>query len=257
MGTVYFGRGQTTAVLGQDIWPNPFRTVTTARSRNLRNAGIAGIKLAVSPAIPKWRRQFSNALGREAQLKDGAKRIEMLRSNWFPAGIRGGARPEAISALLHRSLMEKLASSGGASILYTHLGAIPALPAKERERLRAVLAGFLECCADLSILVRTTAQLLDFSLLRRFVRIRKIPEGGHTRLEISLSCPDYLENRLGSFLGESGFTIMVSSTDEPEVEICDIPAFRHAQCPTITGERPGLWRVQFPLLFQKLPASIR
>jgi hypothetical protein len=257
MGTVYFGRGQTTAVLGQDTWPNPFRAVTSAQSRSLRNAGIAGIKLAVSPAIPKWRRQFSNVLGQEAQLKDGAKRIEMLRSNWFPAGIRGGARPEAIGALLHRSLMERLASSGGASILYTHLGAIPALPAKERERLRTVLAGFLECCADLSILVRTTAQLLDFSLLRRFVRIRKIPAGGHARLEISMSCPDYLRNRLGGALGESGLTIMVPGTDEPEVEIRNIPAFRHAQGPTVTGERPGLWRVQFPLSFQELPPSIK
>lgn len=256
MGTVYFGRGQTTAVLGQDIWPNPFRAVTSVSSRNLRNAGIAGIKLAVSPAIPKWRRQFSNALAREAQLKDGAKRIEMLRSNWFPAGIRGGARPEAITALLHRSLMERLASSGGASILYTHLGSIPAMPAKERERLRAVLTGFLDCCADLSILVRTTAQLMDFSLLRRFVRIRKIPEGGHPRLEISLSCPDYLRNRLGEFLGESGLTIMVFSTDEPEVEICDIPNFRHAQSPAVTRERHGLWRIQFPLIFQELPPSI-
>ena len=164
VGLVYFGRGQTTSILGQDIPPNPFRAVKGTGWAGLSNAASASAKLALSPMVSKWRRQLTNALGREAKLRNGAARIEILRSNWFSAGIRRGAGAGAITELLNRSAMEKLARSGGSSILYTHLGSIPSLPDGQRENLRSTLLNFLACCDELSILVRTTARLLDYSL---------------------------------------------------------------------------------------------
>jgi hypothetical protein len=208
-----------------------------------------------APIAVRWRRHLGNRLAREAALRDGSRRIEIMRSNWMPGGIKAGARPGAVSTLLRPVLLERLARSGGAVVLYTHLGTVFQLPGRDRDNVLDALDRFRAECLRQRILVDTTSRLLDLGQLRRHLRVECEQPAAQMRLRLSLTAPEYFGDRLARQLWSSGLTLDVTARERPDIVVDQRPASERDSKVEVAEQSPGHWRISFPHRAPDLPPA--
>lgn len=143
-------------------WKHSFHTL-----QNLLRQ-IAKVSLARS-GKSQYSIHRSNELFQLSRLRDGQAVFEFTRSNSFWQGVGKGDNSFGLSYVIRKKALDKLITSGGASIIYTHLGkGLPESPYFSESTISA-LRGLANAYASGDIYVTTTSRLLNQICNRRYL----------------------------------------------------------------------------------------
>jgi hypothetical protein len=163
-GIRYVWRGRVTSVIGQGV-PRRLGAVYDVRhpAASLRTVGkeIAKGVLARRGNV-KYRMHADNDVTRDTQLRDGRPVIEFLRSNPSWRGVDLSATATGLGEVLTPRVIDSLVDAEGACILYTHLGKVARNDEPFPQRSREALGRLAAAQRAGSVLVTTTARLLDY-----------------------------------------------------------------------------------------------
>jgi hypothetical protein len=186
-GVRFVWRGRVTSVIGQNApWsvrgiarasqPIPSaRTVTKEVSKRV----LAGFGSA------KYGMHASNAILREAALRDGRPVYEFLRSNPHVGGVSSCDTASGISKVLTPGMVDHLVARRAATILYTHLGKIRSHAEPFDAPARAAFRHLADLRDAQVLLVTTTRRLLGYSAaLQRVDATSRAEQDGSTSIRL-------------------------------------------------------------------------
>ncbi len=250
-GVRYVWRGRTTGLTGQDapIRPRSFapmlrrgKAVVSTRTV-LKEAAKVALGLLGSP---RWSLYGANRVCRPCTLRDGNLAWEFLRTNPSWGGPGASATASGIADVLTPGMLDCLVASGGAAILYTHLGKVvaPATP------LGTGTVGAFRHLARLrdsgTILVTTTQRLLRYVTVRDHIHCRSAVVGGKTVVTFDAIEDPIAGRRLPSAADLHGLTFGVESRGPVDVRLANGDAL---PCDPVATTAETTWlRVPWPAL---------
>jgi hypothetical protein len=251
-GVRYIVGSQVTAVLGQEIRPNPARGISSiSGGRNVLFGQLA--KIFCSRLMPRYRSHAGNRVLNPVQLADGQQSIEILRANWHQKGIATGCSGRVIHELLNPKFIRRLSAAGGVAMIYTHLGHCFRM---RRTDLAAQVQALHLIKAELTknlVLMMTTLDLLDYLLLVRYVNLRSSTESGCANVDVRTNAIPMRGHDVEATISRLGLTILVESKERPMLTVDGrVPSADV----TYTRVRNSTWRLQFPMSRKTLPSSL-
>jgi hypothetical protein len=251
-GVRYVALGQVTSVVGQDVFPNPFRKVS-AKSRVRKGAIKQLLKIAASPFSARYRAHGVNRVLSPITLKDGQPVFEILRTNWHPVGIGRGSSGVFVHEILSPQSVRELARCSGLAVIYTHLGQCFRLSKEARQRQADALRAMKKTLADQRVRVMTTSDLLDYVLLTRHIHLETDSSDSTTHVDLNTKALPSLVANPESIINRSGLTVSVKSREAPQLTIDGHPPRVAVSC---ERTRPGTWRMCLPMVRREMPAEL-
>lgn len=233
-GVAYVWRGRVTSVVGQDA-PRRLAGIVqrghvASSTRTMAKELAKGLLARAGSA--KYAMHRGNAVLREVTLRDGGRVREFLRCNPHWAAVDEGETADGLAEVLVPPMLDRLERSGGACVLYTHLGKI-------RDRARpfgpatcAALERLAERSRSERILVTTTRRLLGQRRAVAEARVGTVPgPDGALRVDLTYAGPP---------ADLDGFTVYVADPARSRLFVNGTEAPRtHAHPQDHTG-RPSL-----------------
>lgn len=186
-GIRYVWRGRVSSVLGQEV-PRSLRGICNSQhpmvsARTVVKEGMKGILAYLGNM--KYAMHGPNRILRGAQLRDGHKVYEFLRSNPHWGGVSRGETADGLAEVLIEPMLTRLIERQGVCLLYTHLGKV-----KRREEpfgplTRKALRLLAKFYHEGKILVTTTRRLLGYCRAVREVAISTTVERDSIRIDVS------------------------------------------------------------------------
>jgi hypothetical protein len=250
-GVRYVWRGRTTGLTGQDAPIRPGSFLPMLRKECAIASGVAAAKEATKVALgllgsARWAPYAANRVCRPCVLRDGSRAWEFLRTNPSWGGPGESATASGIADVLTPRMLERLAASEGAAILYTHLGKVadPAAP------FGAGTVGAFRHLARLrdagTILVTTTQRLLRYVTVRDHLRCRAAAAGDRTVITLDSVDDPVGGSRLPSAADLHGLTLGVESRAPVELRLGD---GNPLACETVGTAGGTTWlRIAWPAL---------
>lgn len=191
-GVRHVWRGRVTSIVGQGAprrWAPSFDRSHALPSLRALGKEWAKVSLA-NVGHAKYGLHADNELMCKTTLRDGHHVNEFIRCNPHWDGVTRADAADDIPEVITPRYLDALESSGGTSILYTHLGKSkdparrfsPATVAALRELARRASEG--------RIFVTTTARLLEFQRMLGGIGVRIDEVAGNTVVRITRHAPD-------------------------------------------------------------------
>jgi len=143
-----------------------------------KNLARETVKIALGRnGHPRWEMYAANRTYRAAQLRDGRRICEFLRSNPFWGGSGRGDTADGIAEVLSERMLNRVVQRGGTCILYTHLGKVRDPRRPFGPATQAAFARLAEFQQRGQILVRSTHRLLRYLTVRDHLRFDAARQG--------------------------------------------------------------------------------
>lgn len=247
-GLRYVCLGQVTSIIGQETRPNPFRGAGRSFGTVTRSAKQLG-KLALASVDPRFSAHRRNHVLNEVKLMDRNRVFEVLRANWHAKGIRLGCHAQYFHELIDATNLSLLAKSGGAAVIYTHLGGLFRLEPRQRAIAINGLRNLPDTLEAFGVLVRTTGDLLDYLNLSSGIALSVDDNQLSPKVDISTKAVQLTPEQSIAALYRSGLTLEIESLTQPEITV---DGQRPITAINIERIRDGEWRAQFPLKFRSM-----
>jgi hypothetical protein len=251
-GIQYVWRGRVTTVIGQGGSRGGI-------GRFARGHPIASGKAIAKEAVKRllgrmgeerFRLQSQNAIVAPVTLRDGGQAIEFLRSNPHWSGPGGGATADGFPDVLSRQTLQRLLTSGGTSIVYTHLGIGRRPRGPFSPGTIDAFRGLAECHRAGNILVTTTRRLLDYWVTKSQVSVSAMGSGGKMQVRLSLQGGQAQRSWSAPQAVVAGLTVYVEDPERVDLLVEGVPVPVGRNPPDETG-RASIsipWpKLQFPL----------
>ena len=250
-GVRYVWRGRTTGLTGQDAPVRPRSFAPMLRKGKAIVSTRTVLKEAAKVALgllgsPRWRLYGANRVCRPCALRDGNRAWEFLRTNPSWGGPGESATAAGIEDVLTTGMLDVLVASGGAAILYTHLGKVvdPVSP------FGAGTVGAFRHLARLrdvgTILVTTTQRLLRYVTVRDHIHCRAAVMGEKTVVTVDDIEDPVAGRRPPSAADLHGLTFGVERDGPVEVRLANGDAL---PCDPVATEDGTTWlRIPWPAL---------
>lgn len=187
-GIRFVWRGRVTSVIGQDT-PHSLAGVFDRDhpAGSLKTLTKEWTKRALGTfGSAKYAMNAANRLLTPVRLRDGRPMQEFLRADPSWAGISRFDTADGLANVITTRFLDRLATRGGASIVYTHLGKVTSATEPFGPATRSALRLLAERQRRGDILVATTQRLLDYQAMTRTIRLQSTTSAdGQTQVEVS------------------------------------------------------------------------
>lgn len=188
-GIKYVWRGRVTSVIGQDV-PRSLKGIynrehSTDSARTVAKECLKGV-MARAGSV-KYAMHGPNEVMRKAELRDGHKVWEFIRSNPYWGGVENNATADGLSEVINEQMLNELVERRGVCILYTHLGKIRDPKEPFGLRTRNALSLLAKYASEDKILVTTTRRLLDYCRLVREVTFSVLKEDECDKINVNVN----------------------------------------------------------------------
>jgi hypothetical protein len=185
-GIKHIWRGRVTSVIGQDV-PRSLKGIYNRKhpmdsARTITKEFVKGV-IGRAGSV-KYAMHGPNEVLRKAELRDGHKVWEFIRSNPYWGGVENNATADGLSDVINEQMLNELVERRGVCILYTHLGKIGDPKEPFGHRTRNALGLLSKYASEGKILVTTTRRLLDYCRLLREVTFSVVEEDECNKINV-------------------------------------------------------------------------
>ncbi len=125
-----------------------------------------------------------NQVLRQVQLRSGHEANEFLRANPHWGGVSCGETADGIPEVLTEKTLNRLVKSGGACVLYTHLGKVRRPEEPLGPQARSAFRRLARLDREGKILVTTTKRLLTYCDMMRELNVVTSATGNGLHIEV-------------------------------------------------------------------------